>query len=1099
MKKTFIPLFVGLLCWTGVQATVHYVRVTDGADDAARGTALKNTIFNAFSGDTVKVQAGTFTGNFIMKNGVNVSGGWNESFTSQTKYGTILDGNASGRVLKQEADFDQMTVWDNLTIQNGKLTSDGKGAGVYLLWKSKLTNCLIQNNTYASGVNCEGGGLAQDKDNNAGDVIADNCLIRNNKATHGGGVWIRSTITNCTIENNRAETSTGGQGGGGAVLWWGRMYNCIIRNNYAAQDAGGVRAYGNCKLINCLIADNSCGVKTAGLALERTLSEVINCTVVNNNQKRDTDKEYCGIRFDSDNADGNKFVNNVVWGNKADSVVQNQQVSYSICKYSNAVGNAFAGSVPSGYSEAYTKLTDSSDNTTDDGDKKAPHFTDPANGDYSLAYASPLRNEGNESHKVGSYDVAGLPRTVEDTVDIGAHECQWIPGDRTVRVGENLQNIIDHTFAGNSVKVQAGTFNGNFTMRDNVQVSGGWNENFTSQTDHATILDANNKGRVLHQAANFNTLTVWSNFIIQHGKLTAKLDTYGAGVFLRKNGQVKHCIIQDNTFTYSGDNCVGGGVANNEVNENSDVLVDDCIIRRNNATHGGGVRIVGTIQNSVIEEDSTTNNAGGGVQLFNGGRMYNCIIRNNTSGGDVGGVRMNGTPSGVLANCLIVGNHAASAIGGLALENSDHTVFNNTIVGNSQSSSNPNRCGVHLNVGGTLAFCNNIVWGNKANDVVQASQMEIDASYSNQSNNFENNSVVWNGKLSNNSDFSGNNTVRLDKDTDPGFTDAANGDYTLAYPSGMIDSGHNGRFADGYNDLNGSARKIGTIDRGCYELAHYTLALTSEHATVTAAGNTLAAGDNFLPKGYTASATIAPEEGYRLTSVAWNDSPLSPDGEGNYTIPALNADAAMAVTALAVQNHSRTIPAGYYGTICLDYPVAAADIEGAKVYKVQSFATSQKQGILLEQVDDMVAGKPYIFLAEANPVSFKYIQSGDPAVAGDENGLHGVLTNYVIGGQGYYVLQDNEIRQMYDGSAAVNMTIPANRAYIVFSEIPEAVSVNLSPRHRVIGIHHAQNGATAINSVTGTQSPSVNKVIKDGRIMIIREGKKYTILGQTIQ
>ena len=427
--KHYLLLFltIGLLCFSNSQAATIDHAYDSSQNAAQNGTALQTAIRDASSGTTIRVQAGTYQGNFTMKDGVNISGGWNSDFTLQTKYGTILDGNASGRVVTQSADFTTLTVWDNLTIQNGKLTSDGKGAGVYLLWKSKLTNCLIQNNTYASGVDCKGGGLAQDKDDNAGDVIADNCVICNNKATHGGGVWIRSTITNCTIENNRAETSTGGQGGGGAVLWWGRMYNCIIRNNYAAQDAGGVRAYGNCKLINCLIADNSCDVKTAGLALERTLDEVINCTVVNNNQaKNDTDKEYCGIRFDSENDNTestNKFVNNVVWGNKAGGEVQSQQVSYKICKYATATNNAIQGNVPGDFS--YTRITLEDDNKADAG----PKFTNPENGDYTLAAGSVLIDAGLSSANDIMTDIAGNERMNGNAVDIGCYE--YIPGTTT--------------------------------------------------------------------------------------------------------------------------------------------------------------------------------------------------------------------------------------------------------------------------------------------------------------------------------------------------------------------------------------------------------------------------------------------------------------------------------------------------------------------------------------------------------------------------------------------------------------------------------------------------------------------------------------------
>ena len=252
-------------------------------------------------------------------------------------------------------------------------------------------------------------------------------------------------------------------------------------------------------------------------------------------------------------------------------------------------------------------------------------------------------------------------------------------------------------------------------------VSGGWNEGFTAQTDYATILDAQANGRVLEQPAAFTTLTVWSNLTIQNGKLTATATVKaGAGVVLCDKGQVKHCLIQNNLFDAASGEASGGGVYENGYT--TSVLVDDCIIRGNSASHGGGVRICGVMQNSIIENNTTSINACGGVQLHYGGAMYNCIVRNNT-GKDCGGVRLTGTKACTVANCLIAGNTAIGSVGGMSLEAGIHYVYNNTIVGNNQSSSNPTRCGVRLNVNSDLVFANNIVWGNKANGEVQADQM----------------------------------------------------------------------------------------------------------------------------------------------------------------------------------------------------------------------------------------------------------------------------------------------------------------------------------------------------------------------------------------
>ena len=187
-------------------------------------------------------------------------------------------------------------------------------------------------------------------------------------------------------------------------------------------------------------------------------------------------------------------------------------------------------------------------------------------------------------------------------------------GKTAAENGTALQAAINAASSGDELKVQAGTYIGNFTMKEGVQVSGGWNESFTAQTDYATILDANASGRVLHQAAAFSTLTVWSNLTIQNGKFTAQqTDKAGSGVFLCDKGQVKHCLIQNNLFDASSGEASGGGVYENGYT--TSVLVDDCIIRGNSASHAGGVRICGVMQNSIIENNTTSINACGGVQL----------------------------------------------------------------------------------------------------------------------------------------------------------------------------------------------------------------------------------------------------------------------------------------------------------------------------------------------------------------------------------------------------------------------------------------------------------------------------------------------------
>lgn len=476
--------------------------------------------------------------------------------------------------------------------------------------------------------------------------------------------------------------------------------------------------------------------------------------------------------------------------------------------------------------------------------------------------------------------------------------------------GTQLQNAINAAEAGTTVYVQAGTYYGNFQMKEGVNVSGGWDENFESQTDYASILDARENGRVLEQPANFTTLTVWSNFTIQNGKLTAASSVpaanLGAGVALGKKGQVKHCLIQNNTFAYNG-NCMGGGVGNDAVDAATDVCAEDCIIRNNCGTHGGGVRVRGTVLNCIIENNNTNNSIktgpGGGVHLQSG-RLVGCIVKGNYSGGDTGGVRLFGKCQ--VINCLIADNTATGKVGGIGIESANSDVIGCTIVNNDQlinDASHNSKCGISCGASSDngTKLANNIVWGNKHNGVAQNTQIYYISHYAaaNRVYNAIAHQNTTNGiKLSMSND---EDDTYLDGDQNeqtgraPHFADPANGDYRLTWQSPMLGRA-NSSIAVVTKDLDGNNRNIEGVDLGAYELPYYTLTIAAfDHATLTVGGETKTAGDYPLPKGYTTTATIEPDENYSITSVTCDDAILTPEA-GIYTLPALLTDMTLTIT-----------------------------------------------------------------------------------------------------------------------------------------------------------------------------------------------------------
>jgi len=400
------------------------------ATDAA---SLQTALSNATMGNEIRVQAGTYYGNFQMKEGVNVSGGWDANFETQTDYASILDAQENGRVLEQPANFTTLTIWSNFTIQNGKLTAisatpaNGLGAGVALGKKGQVKHCLIQNNTFSYNGNCMGGGVGNDAVDAATDVCAEDCWIRNNSGTHGGGARVRGTLLNCVIENNNTNNSVKKGPAGGVHLQAGRMVGCIVRGNLSGGDTGGVRLYGKSQLINCLIEGNTATNSVGGISIESANSDVIGCTVVNNEQQLSSATvSKCGIACASTTENGTKLANNIVWGNKHNGVAQTAQVYY-ISHYAaaNRVYNAIAHQNTT--NGIKLSMDNDKDDTYTDGDSneqtgRAPHFADPANGDYRLTRESPMVNKGLDEVTSVNIDLDGNARIAGDHVDIGAYE-----------------------------------------------------------------------------------------------------------------------------------------------------------------------------------------------------------------------------------------------------------------------------------------------------------------------------------------------------------------------------------------------------------------------------------------------------------------------------------------------------------------------------------------------------------------------------------------------------------------------------------------------------------------------------------------------------
>ncbi len=294
----------------------------------------------------------------------------------------------------------------NCVIAGNQAYNDGGGA-----YQGNYFNCLFQTNTALNG----GGGAAFAVLNNttlanclvtvygggAYTCLLTNCLLLGNQAKNNGGGAGESTLSGCVVSSNMAAgIGSGGNGGGvyySTVLsslvvsnnagWGGGGYNstfigCVLSNNAASSTSGrGGGAY-NGRLDNCLIVKNSAnlGGGTYGATVDNGV-----------------------LVFDSASGSG---------GGDCSGILNNTIVLLNAAPN----GSNYFGST---INFCCTKPDAGGNSIAVD-----PLFVNSLGGDFHLQSNSPCINAGKNSYLTNGLDLAGNPRIVGGTVDLGAYEWQ---------------------------------------------------------------------------------------------------------------------------------------------------------------------------------------------------------------------------------------------------------------------------------------------------------------------------------------------------------------------------------------------------------------------------------------------------------------------------------------------------------------------------------------------------------------------------------------------------------------------------------------------------------------------------------------------------
>jgi len=880
--------------YSGIIYVSQYGSGTKTGEDWNNATSsinFANVMANMHNVSQVWVSTGKYYGDttannaFTMWDSVNVYGGFagNEpadydlSLRNFEENETILDGDSTRSVLRQSYNFNNETVWDGFTIQNGYSTT--AGGGVYLQSKGVLRRCIVRNNIsedYGGGVYANPYGASQPYS------LISKCKITNNKAigtsSYGGGVYAYySVVDSCVIDNNTSYQARGIGVDNGSII-----SNCQISNNgYATVTVGSVKSsvsLSSSKMLNCYVFDNNgvkgvdasnssvvtnCYIYNNGMGVGLSASFLSNCLIYNNIEGvKDSHNSVInnstivrnGNSYNDAGLSGNGTVltNSIVWGNELKNGHLSNISGSVTCSYSAIEGGYSGDSIITLNAQnpplfVNPSLTAGADDSTD-------------NVDWHLQQGSPCINAGDNSVVTDSVDLDGNPRVKEGRVDMGCYEYDpdYVPvtnydsiiyvtvtgaGTHSGNSWANATSSIDtaQTLAQANdavVWVAVGTYFGDttgtnaFTMVNGVHVYGGFAGNESADYDlslrdfetNATILDGQNARRVLNQPMNFNSETIWDGFTIQHGRtlmsdsiipyyMASDDDFHGGGVFLRRNGILVNCLITNNTACLSGGGIRGG----------METQIINCRIVNNTALYGGGARVYASDVSNCIISNNTATKYGGGI-LYGLSTILNCTITHNTavSGGGVFQDEYNSSIG--IRNTLIANNTATSSGGGIYAMYGGGHVNNSTIVCNSS--------GIQSTTYTQMSNC--IVWGNKTNGHLNNVSGSLTCSYSAIEDGYDG---VGNIVLNN-----VNSPLFVNPSLTAGANDStANVDWHLQQGSPCINAGDNSAVTDSL-DLDGTARiKRDTVDLGCYESDYYRVPIIEYgnviYVTVTGAGN----------------------------------------------------------------------------------------------------------------------------------------------------------------------------------------------------------------------------------------------------------------------
>ena len=343
--------------------------------------------------------------------------------------------------------------------------SGANASGAYII--GLVSNCVFKGNkpTAAANSNKLGGGLYL----SSGECV--DCKFFDNAADRGGGMYVASSsavVRDCVFEGNK---QTGWASGAAmfvnASSPLALVSNCVFNANTAASSSRTIIS--NAELVDCVITNHNIteGYILAGCNMTRCL--FADNSTTGNGQHLDISTAYNTAAVSRTNVncivannramgvnsitDGKKVINCTYYGNYCDSGNYGTTVHGCVCWNSIFTGNTVSGIGAAASDvrrnflggEAQLYLTNCIFSLSDvdvDADylsncKKIPtaqiKFRETeSGGEFDIRASSPAFGAGAwedwMADALGPLDFARRPRVMFGAIDVGALECQLIPG-----------------------------------------------------------------------------------------------------------------------------------------------------------------------------------------------------------------------------------------------------------------------------------------------------------------------------------------------------------------------------------------------------------------------------------------------------------------------------------------------------------------------------------------------------------------------------------------------------------------------------------------------------------------------------------------------